>query len=198
MSSREPLPQLQELFERRRSTPSDINEHLDRLRELASHCEHVTEFGTRWATGSTVAFLAAQPAKFVAWDLDPSNVVSQNVLDLIAVAGRTKFEPRCGNTLEINIEPTEMLFIDTLHTFKQLRAELARHCDPIENKVSRYLVFHDTQTFGKVGEDGSTPGLRRAIRWFQSQHAFPLWELVDDRENNNGLVVLRHMNAEAR
>lgn len=173
--------------------PSDINEHLPLLRQLASECEHVTEMGTRFAIGSTVAFLAAQPKTFITWDIDPHAIVSQNVKDLIRCnhGGRTSFQPRVGNTLEINIEPTDLLFIDTLHTAKQLEAELARHCDPFENKVKKYLVFHDTMTFGIRGEDGKEPGLRTAIHWFQ-KNAFPVWHLLHDCENNNGLVVLRN------
>jgi hypothetical protein len=192
---RVPPPGLENLFLHARSNESDINEHLDLLRELASECEHVTELGLRAANASTVALLAAQPAQFVSWDINLHAVVSNQVAFLHSVRGRTKFQPRVGDTLEIILEPTDMLFIDTLHTAAQLVAELKRHADPVEAKVTRYLVFHDTKTFGDVGEDGSTPGLREAIRWFQRNHAFPLWQLVHDRQNNNGLVVLKHVGA---
>jgi hypothetical protein len=184
---------LESHFQNLKDVPSDINEHLPILRELASECEHVTEMGMRGANGSTVAFLAAQPRTFVAWDLNPVSVVSQAVLDLLKmnIGGRTQFQPRVGNTLEILIEPTDLLFIDTLHTAQQLLAELKRHADPLEMKVKKYLVFHDTMTFGMKGEDGTEPGLRAAIRFFQKNHAFPQWELLHDFPNNNGLVVLK-------
>lgn len=169
--------------------PSDINEHLPRLFELASKCEHVTEMGMRGANGSTVALLAAQPAQFVSWDINPMAVVSQEVANLVAMnafgGGRTFFQPRVGDTLQITIEETDLLFIDTLHTARQLKAELERH----GGVVRKYLAFHDTHTFGEVGEDGGM-GLRAAIRWFQKEHMFPLWQLIDDRRNNNGLAVL--------
>lgn len=181
-------------------TESDINEHLPLLRQLAMECEHVTEFGLRWGSGSTVAFLAAQPETLISWDIDPYSVVSQQTANLIALRGRTAFQPRCGDTLKIApIEPTDLLFIDSLHTFKQLWKELERHVDPNHDAkgchcpVKRYLCFHDTITFGFQGEDGSEPGLRSAIRHFQKHHAFPLWRLMEDRENNNGLVVLEHV-----
>lgn len=195
-------------------TPSDINEHLPLLRMLASRCDHVTEFGTRWANGSTIAFLSAQPKQFVAWDLNPQFVVSQKILNLIGMAGRTRFQPRTGSTLEINIEPTDLLFIDTLHTYQQLKAELWRHGDPrhfhgkCDCLVKKYIVLHDTCTFGRIGEDGKEPGLVQAIREFHLQHTFPIWgvmaldqdlpgtDLVKGQplqlENNNGLIVLEH------
>jgi hypothetical protein len=190
---RTPPPTLEEKFKVACGTPSDINEHLPILRELASKCDHVTEFGLRGANGSTIAFLAAQPDRFISWDIDPFSVVSQAVLDLVVTRGRTIFQPRCGDTLSIVIEPTDLLFIDTIHTFVHLKAELERHCDPIEQKVRKYIAFHDTVTFGTVGGDGSEPGLRAAIRWFQREYTFPTWELIEDRKNCNGLAVLRRI-----
>jgi len=187
---RTPPPELEALYQQALSEPSDIVEHLSLLRQLASECDHVTEFGMRNGN-STVSLLAAQPRVLISWDVDPWSVISQRTADLTAVAGNTTFQPRVGNTLEIVAESTDLLFIDTLHTAAQLKAELVRHADPTEKKVRRYLVFHDTATFGDVGEDGSVPGLRAAIRWFQRCHSFPQWELIEDRKNNNGLVVLR-------
>lgn len=175
--------------------PSDIHEHLPLLRKLAADCNHVTEFGSRWANGSTIAFLAAQPKTFVAWDLNPEMVISKQMQSLVQVAGTTRFQPRVGNTLEIIIEPTDMLFIDTLHTGRQLLSELERHCDPKDARVKKYLAFHDTELFGMVGEDGK-PGLRTAIRQFQKYFAFPLWCQLHDLKNNSGLIVLKHVCAD--
>jgi len=192
---RECPPELDAFFKELCKLPSDINEHLPLLRELAEQCDHVTEFGTRNANGSTIAFLAAQPKTFVAWDIDANAIISQGIRQLVDHPGKTTFQPRVGNTLEITIEPTDLLFIDTLHTGKQLLSELERHCDPKDARVRKYLVFHDTSTFGMVGEDGG-PGLRTAIRQFQRYFAFPLWCLLHDLENNNGLVVLKHVCAD--
>lgn len=180
--------------------PSDINEHLPTLRRLASECAHVTEFGMRGGM-STLAFLAAQPKKLVSWDIDPFAVLSQNTLNLLLMSGATVFEPRVGDSLKISIERTDMLFIDSLHTAKQLKSELERHCVPWSHVsgdtkckclAKKYLVFHDTSTYGWIGEDGKQPGLLGAIDWFTNQYAFPVWGLVERYENNNGLLVLRH------
>jgi hypothetical protein len=189
---RTPPPALQERFDALCNTPSDINEHLPLLRDLARQCEHVTEFGMRGGV-STTALLAGQPESLISWDINPVAVVHQNNADLISMQGRTFFQPRVGDTLKIRIEPTDMLFIDSLHTYAQLRAELERHCDPEDRLVRKFLVFHDTTTFGQKGEDGTEPGLRAAIRFLQKEFAFPLWWLAHDLKNNNGLIVLEHV-----
>lgn len=196
MNGRDCPPMLEEVFEKVVKSPSDINEHLELLRGLASECEHVTEFGAR-ARASTIALLAGQPTKLISWDINPGAVVNAQVAALYQMTGRTTLEVRVGNTLEISpIEQTDLLFIDTLHTARQLKAELERHCDPYLPsgrrwlQPTKYLAFHDTVTFGYMGEDGTEGGLRTAIRWFQKEFAFPLWKLKVDRQNNNGLVVL--------
>jgi hypothetical protein len=179
------------LYEAAVASKSDIHEHLPLLRQLASECSHVTELGLRGANGSTIAFLAAQPAEFISYDLNPASVVSQPVADLISCAGKTRFQPRCGDSTKIRIEDTDLLFVDTFHTGKQLFGELNRHFQ----RVRRYIICHDTATFGDVGEDGSS-GLRIAIRKFQKEDGWPLWELTHDLPNCNGLVVLRNIYAD--
>ena len=54
----------EQLFENARSTRSDINEHCDKLRELAAQAESVVEFGMRNDV-SNVALLAGQPKRWV-------------------------------------------------------------------------------------------------------------------------------------
>jgi len=53
-----------------------------------------------------------------------------------------------GDTRDIDIEETDLLFIDTLHNASMIKAELDRH----HMKVKKYIAFHDVITFGEVGE----------------------------------------------
>jgi predicted O-methyltransferase YrrM len=101
--------------------PSDINEHLDTLRGLARECSHVTEFGTR-AGVSTTALLDARPKVLVSYDIDRLSVVA--VLEEVARGLRcTQFIFRQANVLEVEIEDTDLLFIDTWHVYDQLKEE---------------------------------------------------------------------------
>ena len=92
-----------------------------------------------------------------------------------------------GNTLELEIEPTDLLFIDTLHTYQQLTQELDRHA----SKVAHYIVLHDTETYGQKGEDGSEPGLIGAVENFLAKDTG--WVMRDRLKNNNGLTILKRL-----
>jgi len=58
---------LEERFNKLKATPSSINEHLDTLRNYASRCESVAEFGVDIGQ-STTAFLMAQPKRLISVD----------------------------------------------------------------------------------------------------------------------------------
>lgn len=173
-----------QVFETFLKAPSDIQDHMPLLRQLASEVKHVTEFGCRGCF-STVALLAGKPRTLVTWDIDPMAV--SNALTLSFWKGHaTDLHARRGDTTKILIEETDLLFIDTVHSFEHLRSELKRH----GNKARKYLVFHDTVAFGYVGDDGKKPGLRAAIRWFQDQTS-PRWQLVEDDKRGSGMIVLQ-------
>jgi hypothetical protein len=90
-----------------------------------------------------------------------------------------------ANVLDITIEETDLLFIDTYHTYSQLTQELRLH----GNKARKYIAFHDTYTFGLRGEDGTdNQGLLSAVIEFII--ANPHWRLKIYKTNNNGFTVL--------
>ena len=162
---------IEEKYEELKNTPSDINEHLPVLRQYADKCEHVTEMGVRGCV-SLHAFLASNAAKVVAID----------ILN-VAVPECEKLEFHCASTLEIEIEETDFLFIDTLHTYAQLKKELELHAP----KVRKFIGFHDTFMFGKNGEDGGE-GLLKAIEEFLAENT--QWEIAYNVKFNNGLTIL--------
>lgn len=163
------------------ATPSDINEHLPALYELAKGCKHVTEMGTRTGV-STLALLAAQPERLVCLDVVRYPEVDQ----LAAMAGRTQFVFRKEDVLQADIEETDLLFIDTLHGYDQLREELRRHAA----KARKYIVLHDTTAFADRGEVEGQRGLWPAVEEFLAAGVFRLKQRY---ENNNGLTILERV-----
>lgn len=173
------------------NTKSDINEHMHDLLTLANDCTHITEFGSRFGS-STKAFLRA-PVTLRAYDLQIHNPL----MDLFKIARKVgkDVEYEKGDTLSILIEPTDLLFIDTWHSQKQLREELQLH----GNAAKKYLVFHDTHTYGVRDEQrdwAANPnrkamagqGLLPAVIDFVIKN--PRWSFKMHKTNNNGLTVL--------
>lgn len=174
---------LEQIYNRLCNTPSDINEHLPTLKEYASECNHITEMGVRYIV-STYALLMGKPKKMISYDIMDCNW--QPVREL--VKDDTDFSFLIGNTLKIDIEPTDLLFIDTLHNYNQLSGELQRHAD----KVKKYIVFHDTTSFENVGEsyNGTKElGIWPAIQEFVQSN--PKWSIHRRFTNNNGLTIIK-------
>lgn len=177
-----PLDPIELRYEAVRAQLSDINEHLALLRELAHGCDHVTEFGVG---RSTYALAAARPNVLRCYDPTPDigRCFSGEILDMAFVEG-VDMQFRQESDLEVEIEPTDILFIDTIHTYGQLSQELRLHA----SKVTKYIVMHDTETFGRVGEDGTALGLQSAIDAFLAKNGE--WRVERQLKNNNGLTVL--------
>jgi predicted O-methyltransferase YrrM len=167
-----------------RSIASDINENVHILYELAQECKTVVEFGVRTGV-STRAFLASD-VELLSFDIELHHKVRE--LFLKAQAQGKSVQYIKADVLDIRVEPMDLLFIDTLHTYEQLAQELALH----GNKARRYIAFHDTYTFGLRGEDGrDRRGLLTAIIEFQIKN--PHWRFRIHKTNNNGFTVLeRH------
>lgn len=171
---------LQTLFENKKNQQSDINEHLETLRDYASQCKHITEMGMREGI-STIAFLYAKPETLISYDTsdcsEPFNFLKQ-------FSDATNFIFKREDTTQCNIEETDLLFIDTKHTYDQLSQELFKHA----TNVKHYIIMHDTITFKNVGEDRTSEGLGRAIDEFLNLN--PDWITKEVFEHNNGLTVL--------
>ena len=195
------------MFNNLKSTPSDINEHLPTLLRYAQECDHITEMGVRWVV-STYAFVVASPKKIISVDIvDPRKLTEssshwvqhrcgERLSDIIKHCTNNKidFNFILGDTTKIEIEETDLLFIDTLHEYNQLKTELSLHA----NKSRKYIIFHDTESFrfreernpdicGKNEKDKI--GIWPAILEFLSEN--PQWEIHEIFTNCNGLTILK-------
>ena len=187
---RSPPTDLEAHYKKICETPSDINEHLPYLRQLSTGLSEC-EFGCR--LGSSTVALALDSKSFHSYDIDPRAVKYVRALlqGLISNPDR-EVNVTEQNTLSARFKLPwcDLLFIDSLHTYKQLSAELAKH----HHEVGKYIAFHDTVTFGEKSEDGTTPGLRQAIQEFmdsaKTYRNEPAWKVLVDRQMNNGLMVI--------
>lgn len=180
-------------------TPSDINQHIPAIIEYGQKCDHITEMGVRWVV-STWAWLACSPKKFIAYDLyNPSHWGADiTSVEETAQAYGLNFEFRQEDVLKIEIEETDLLFIDTWHAYDQLKAELKLHAD----KVRKYICFHDTTSYGykdeslghenSWGKETSNKGIWLAIEEFLEEKKDE-WVLEKRYTHNNGFTIIKRL-----
>lgn len=185
---------LEEIYRQKCNEPSDINEHLPTLRDYASRCRHVTEFGVRGIVSTWALLLGLSESKagyvprMVSYDLtSPGREAIEEATFLAATRNggmSVSFTFITGDTRQIAIEETCLLFIDTFHTYNQLHQELNLH----GNKARKFIIMHDTETFGRKGEAGDEGGLLPAIDLFMAEN--PHWKMRAQYYFNNGLTIL--------
>lgn len=199
-------PELSKIYFNLCQTTSDINEHLPILRNLSAKYDNVVEFGVRWIV-STYALLAGRPSKLTSVDVihPAAQGADIKIVENLAKDNFVDFNFIQESTLNANLfDECDMLFIDTLHHYKQLKTELYIHA----HKVKKCIVFHDIISFGH-GNEGDylkikstnvvtqayieslkdEQGIRLAVVEFMKEH--PEWYVEDLFSNNNGLLILK-------
>lgn len=198
------MSQLKELYEKYCSTPSDINQHLPTLKKYGEDCESIVEMGVRSGV-STTAFIMSNPKKLISIDIQKMEKFGSDTNQFINFTKERNIDYQfiLGDTTKIEIDETDLLFIDTEHNYLQLKTELLLH----GNKAKKYLIFHDTVTFGERDsnaysnyknlneideEDKTKQGLNLAIEEFI--HNNPQWKIHKVFENCCGLTILKRNN----
>ncbi len=182
-------------------SPSDINEHVPTIIKYGQECDHITEMGVR-SILSTWGWLASNPQdKLISYDLhNPSKWGGdiQSVYDTAKAYG-INFEFIEVDVLSIEIEETDLLFIDTWHHYNQLKAELKKH----SHKVKKYICFHDTTSYEHKSEPTTSEnafgeelvwdkGLWDAVIEFLEENK-DTWKLKERYTNNNGFTIIERI-----
>jgi hypothetical protein len=188
---------------------SDINEHLPTLYKYAKECNTILECGVRGCVSSWA---------FVHGLIDNKNDIPKKlILNDIAVCdiddllyhtkhiNNLQVEYKWCSDLDLIIdENVDLVFIDTLHVYGQLKRELEKF-SKISNK---YIIMHDTTVDEIYGEcirlnwdiesmakitnfsaDELTKGLKPALDEFLLDN--DEWVIHEIFINNNGLTVLK-------
>lgn len=197
-------------------TSSDINEHLPTFKKYSEECHHITEMGVR-SVVSTYAFVVAKPKKLVSIDIChpktwddkwksygrkdiPSGANRLLDIEEYSKVNNIIYSFILGDTLQMNIEETDLLFIDTLHCYNQLKQELKLH----EHRVKKYIILHDTESHkytdedstGRIGTNSKDKiGLLPALEEFLESNSN--WKIREIFVNCNGLTVLERISDES-
>jgi len=206
---------VESLFCNLKQEKGDINEHLDTLKKLASECDTVVELGVRWMV-SIIAFVVSGCKSVNGYDFNHPNIYGDyrfKQVEDYCKKYNINFNFYQQDALKIEDFPTcDLLFIDTYHTFRELKCELFLYHD----KVKKYIVCHDTEIFANHDEkhwdipswfaryenypkilnlvdiNDQREGLKLAIDEFLKTHNN--WKLTREYQNNNGLIILERTN----
>jgi len=163
---------------------NEIAPHLALMYRYARRSECVVELGVNYAT-STIAWIRGLR----------DNGSDRKILRMVdrvrrtgAVANRLDLAFRAGIDvafIEVDslkytmpVPPCDLLFIDTLHVYGQLRRELAQH----SQFVRQWILLHDTGLYGNRGECADTMLASEAC-----EHVRQTWDFTSD-ELNGGLA----------
>lgn len=199
--------QLEEKYYIHHLTPSDINEHLPHLRALAQECSSAVEIGLRsmvssWAILLGLSESSLDSRSYLGIDICSPPLDSLLLAESLAKQSGMSFRFLKGNDMDIELEPTDLLFIDSLHTYCHLTFELEK----FSPKVNKYIAMHDTSEpwgsaddctyWGDYSEypshiNRSKRGLWQAVADFLSTH--PEWKLCKRYYNNHGFTILERV-----
>lgn len=187
----------------------DIDEHLIYLMKLSSDCESILECGVRdivssWAFVNGLIINKSNHKKLICSDINPASGAQELATACSENGIHHKFI--VGNDLDMDMEPYDMIFIDTWHIYGQLKRELAKMC----SYAKKYIVMHDTEVDKIHGEsirlndnidrmiqksgysrEDITTGLGRAVDEFLEVH--PEWKVKKHFVHENGLTILERV-----
>jgi hypothetical protein len=149
------------------------------IRRCLSDCPHgifgtYTELGVNQGATLAAAILHGCISA-TGYDIDLSNYrLAARILSNYATRNGVKLAVIEGNSIEVTLNPVDVLYIDSYHSEDHLRKELKLHSD----QVNKYIICHDTN---------SSAGLRKAVRQFVRTSK---WRIVNDCREGTGFTTL--------
>ncbi len=133
-----------------------IGHYMNVLKELSENCDTIIELGIN-EVNSTWAFMMNRPKKITCVDLQLKTrhrnhlyhttphlcnpwldkaieLAKQENIELVIIEGDSR---------KVDLEPADMMFIDTEHSYECLKQELTLHGP----KIKKYIAIHDTELY---------------------------------------------------
>jgi len=150
----------------------------DEIKMRLEYCDSYTEFGVMQGPTLAVACLA-EIKKIRGYDINLRWYnKSKHLFDQYAIDNNVDFKVIQQNSLKCNIDPVDLLYIDSKHRFEHLTAELKRH----HQQVNHFIIMHDTT---------AKPELRNAIANFLHRH--PDWIKVAECNDDVGYTTIQRL-----
>jgi hypothetical protein len=154
---------------------SDINLHLPTIRKYVTKGDVVIELGVRDCV-STWALLANKPRALASVDVVRPPEKNLKEVQLAAKKIGTDFRFELADSLNLEIQGVDVLFIDTTHTYSQLIKELWAHA----RNVKKYIILHDIEI----------PEMKACVTDFLYNTD---WKVEEELKTHTGLMVLKRV-----
>ena len=148
------------------------------IRKYALLCDTIIEMGVRGMV-STWALLAGYPLQMASIDIVDPAEHQGDVKEATKVAKENGilWDFLKGSSLDFKFRRTELLFIDTIHSYEQLTQELELHSP----RTTKYIIMHDT----------NFPEMQKAINEFLTNNND--WKVKEVLNTLTGLTVLQRV-----
>lgn len=186
------VPTLDEMYESLKSTPRDLDQHLEVLKSFAVDSTHATELSSR--KESTIALLAAHPKRVVSFNMEKTDPLFMSYHEAFDTHERDSGDKRTFTSTHSNLEDivwkdfeeTDFVFINTPHE-RHNADYLTPLLRNLSGKVRKHIAVHDTSGNGEIGDNGRE-GLNESLRQFLKDN--PDWFVAFFNPNQYGLTVL--------
>jgi predicted O-methyltransferase YrrM len=153
----------------------DMSSRLDWIKDNFAGLDSITEIGT-YQGCSTSAWLKCLPKKLTCIDIVKN--LDDATFKNAATAAGIVFEYIISDCLKLEIDQTDLLFIDTIHTEEQVFKELLLHGE----KANTYLAFHDVNPKKWTTKHGID-------KWLAVTNT--RWTVYFDDNSGDGFLVLK-------
>ncbi len=199
---------LNTLYQEHCNTLSDINEHIPILYQLSKNCSSAVEIGVRdmvatWGLLHGLSESSSSIKSYTGIDLAYPPMKNFILAKQLSKKNGISFNFIHDNDMNIKPVQADLLFIDSLHTYRHLSYELEKFSPAIR----KYIAMHDTsEPWGDFDEpsyvqsddfeypafiDTTKRGLWLAVEDFLNRH--PEWQLQERHLNNHGFTVLKRI-----
>jgi cephalosporin hydroxylase len=151
----------------------------ERMMEYGKQCDHITEIGVNYGK-SGKAWLMCNPKKLIGIDI--SSKFEKYVREFVSCTD-TEYTYITANSLDLDIEQTDLLYLDGDHSHYHVLAELRKFAP----KVNKFLMGDDIGAEGRPGPTGYH--VERAFRDFLNEN--DEWEFEYKTMIGTGMIVLK-------
>lgn len=167
------------LYQKEKNKNSDVKNLLPIYEKYANKSDNITEF-RKGQYITTLCFANSNFKEFKTYNSEKISLIEE--MKILLKERDFNFEVK--DSLGVDIKETDLLHLDTKHNYSHVLKELEKH----HQKVKKYILIHDYETFGEIGDDGKKPALKQAVKDFVDKNN--KWRIKEEFKQSNGLVVL--------